>query len=98
MYKKIKLSVILREATLIQRTTLIVPGATFIQGATFIPESRVSKSHEKDYKMKVMISDVLLIADLAYSSLFRESTPHCSRRVTKVFCTVSVCFNHKTLK
>ena len=23
---------------------------------------------------------------------------HCSRRVTKVFRTVSVCFNHKTLK
>ena len=44
MYKKTKLSVILRRATLIQGAMFIVlpnvPGATFIKGGTFIPESR----------------------------------------------------------
>ena len=48
MYKKIKLSVILRVATLIQGAMFNyflpnVPGAMFIQGATSIPDSRVSR-------------------------------------------------------
>ena len=41
MYKKIKLSVILRGATLIQRL-LFLPN---VPGATFIPDSRVDDSH-----------------------------------------------------